>query len=263
MAFSKDNLEGTAIFDDIAPSIQAQYRGTNLEALIEALVVVRKKYVLGAYKSLVIDNLSLTTARGDALDMWGRLLGLWRFVLIDSVGGIKYEMSDDEFRTLLVCLAQKQFCTPNIKSVNDFVREVFSGYGDVEILDTNDMTYLIYTFNQALPSWLNYCFNNRDILPRPAGVGVKIEQNVFFFFGFNPDEYDETTDPAAYAARVAWFNSHINNFDTTIFGYTEAVAERAEWFKAHVGALDYTIYEDFEKGEYIIGFDPEPEDVIL
>lgn len=255
------SLQGVDIYDDIVKQIQAQYRNTNIAELIEKIIDIKKRYILGAYTSLIRDNISITTAKGDGLDLWGQLLGFYRYVLIDSASLISYTMTDDEFRSLLVCIFQKQFIKGDIISTNAFVNSVFTDYGEIEVLDTDDMSYQIFVFNQKLPSWFNYCLQNRDILPRPAGVGVNIQQNVYFYFGFEPDDSDKDTNPTAYNERVAWFNQHINNFDNSIFRISEVTETRKEWFNKHVGAYDYTIFEDYEKGEYIMGFEPEPEDL--
>ena len=72
-------------FDKIIAQIQAQYRGTNIEKLLQGIIDIQKKYILGAMQSLVLHNFSLNTAKGDGLDLWGFLLGFHRYVLIDEV----------------------------------------------------------------------------------------------------------------------------------------------------------------------------------
>ena len=71
-------------FNDIIAQIQAQYRGSNVAELIKGIIEIKKKGVLRAYKSLIDDCLNLSTAKGDALDLWGYILGINRFVPRDS-----------------------------------------------------------------------------------------------------------------------------------------------------------------------------------
>ena len=204
--------KGDLLKSQIIEGIQAQYRNTNLEKLIYGIIELRTKNIIRAYESLIRDNISLSTAKGDGLDLWGVILGLSRHILLED--NSIYELTDDEMRTLLITLYQKQYINLNINSVNSFAKEVFANYGNVKIGDTNDMSYIIYEFTETLPDWLRFLLLNKDILPRPAGVGIKIQDSktAYRVFGFQASAHDKTSNPARYEARVAWFNENIGGF---------------------------------------------------
>ena len=249
-------------FDSVAQQIQAQYKGTNLEMLIKGIIDIQKKYIFKAFQSLILDNLSLNTAKGDGLDLWGFLLGFHRYVLIDEVSGLYYNLKDDEFRTILMCLYQKSFINANIESINTFANSVLGSFAEVSVQDTTDMSYQIFTFNKRLPEWLKFCLENKDILPRPACVGLKISETTYSWFMFHPSDHDKDTDPEAYNARVAWFNENVGNFDNSIFRDItswEDYQKRLAWFKEHIGNFDNSIFENIDSGELIFGFKPERE----
>lgn len=206
--------KGDLLKAQLISGIQAQYRGTNLEKLILGILQIRSKYLIKAYESLVRDNLSLTTAKEDGLDLWGTILGLSRHILLEDS---TYTLNDDEYRTLLIVLYQKQYINLNVSSVNAFAKEVLASYGNVKIGDTNDMSYIIYEFTQTLPEWLRYTLLNKDILPRPAGVGIKIQDEYLEYpiFGFQASTHDKKSNPAKYEARVAWFKQNVWGFNST------------------------------------------------
>ena len=77
-------IDYTKQFDDIIAQIQAQYKGSNVAKLIEGIIEIKKKGVLRAYQSLIDDCLNLSTAKGDALDLWGYILGINRYVPRES-----------------------------------------------------------------------------------------------------------------------------------------------------------------------------------
>ena len=249
-------------YDDIAERVQAQYRGTNIQALIKGIIEIKKKYILKALQSMVLHNFSLNTAKGDGLDLWGFLLGFHRYVLIDEVSGLYYNLKDDEFRTILMCLYQKQFINANIASINDFANSVLGSFAEVSVQDTTDMSYQIFTFNKRLPEWLKFCLENKDILPRPACVGLKVSETTYSWFGFAPDDSDKETNPEAYNARVEWFKQNVGNFNTSIFKDItswEDYQKRIAWFKENIGNFDNSIFEKVGEGEFVFGFAPERE----
>lgn len=210
---------GEELKKQLLTSIQAQYRGTNLDKLIQGILEIRIRHIVRAYESLIRDNLSLTTASGDGLDLWGVILGLSRYILIEASDTAPryYTLTDDEYRVLLIVLYQKQYISLNTHGANAFVKEVLADYGDVRISDTNDMSYIIYEFTQTLPEWLRFVLIEKDILPRPAGVGIKIQDEFTSYpiFGFAASAHDKTSNPAKYAARVEWFKNNIWAFNST------------------------------------------------
>lgn len=214
------------INDFLKSGIQAQYRDSNVNALIQKINEIHNKYCQRALKSLILDNISLSTAKGTGLDLWGVILSLSRYVLIEIKSEVAtyYLIEDDDYRNLLMVLYQKQFINTDLPSINHFTQQILGKYGDIRVKDTYDMTYIIYEFNSEIPNWLKWSLNEKDILPRPAGVGVKINDasSNIRVFGFAPSEHDKESAPAAYEARKAYFESNVGAFNETIFSSMES-----------------------------------------
>lgn len=222
-------------FDEILEQIQAQYRDTNIKELISGIIEIKKKYIFLAMKSLLNDNLSISTAKGVGLDLWGNLLHLSRYIPSDkgdnyayfnfnsknfkTNGGLifynankpNYASLDDlYYRQLLLILYQGYFLNSDIPNLTLFSRESLSAYGDLYIRDSLKMDWQIYVFNSKIPVWLNFMMSNFDILPRPAGVGSKIVERIVRRFGFGVDSILEKP-------RYDLFNFNKKNFNKIVF----------------------------------------------
>lgn len=222
-------------FDEILEQIQAQYRDTNIKELISGIIEIKRKYIYMAIKSLLNDNLSISTAKGIGLDLWGNLLHLSRYIPSDkgdnyayfnfntknfkSNGGLifynanrpNYGTLDDlYYRQLLLILYQGYFLNSDIPNLTLFSRESLSAYGDLYIRDSLKMDWQIYVFNSKIPVWLNFMMSNFDILPRPAGVGSKIIERIVRRFGFGADK--PFSKP-----RYNLFNFNKKNFNKIVF----------------------------------------------
>ncbi|MBR2149620.1 MAG: DUF2612 domain-containing protein [Campylobacter sp.] len=261
-------------FEQIINEIQAQYRDTNIADLIKGIIEIKRKYILMAIYSLVNDNLSISSAKGIGLDLWGNLLHLSRF--IPSDGGANYtyfnfndknfktngglifynanrpsygELDDFYYRQLLLIIYQSYFLNSSIPTLNLFTLESFADYGYVYVRDTTDMSYQVFIFNNKIPLWLKYMMTNYDILPRPAGVGSKIIERDIRRFGFGADKpFDKP--------RYSLFNFRAN-FNKAIFfdnenGYfpdyepdgskgktitQEQYDKRLKWFNLNISAF--------------------------
>ncbi|MDD5786039.1 DUF2612 domain-containing protein, partial [Campylobacter lanienae] len=222
-------------FDEILGQIQAQYRDTNIKEFIGGIIEIKRKYIYMAIKSLLNDNLSISTAKGIGLDLWGNLLHLSRYIPSDkgdnyayfnfnvknfkSNGGLifynankpNYASLDDlYYRQLLLILYQGYFLNSDIPNLTLFSRESLSAYGDLYIRDSLKMDWQIYVFNSKIPVWLNFMMSNFDILPRPAGVGSKIIERIVRRFGFGVDSILEKP-------RYDLFNFNKKNFNKIVF----------------------------------------------
>lgn len=222
-------------FEQIIEQIQAQYRDTNISELIKGIMEIKRKYILGAMNSLVNDNLSISSAKGIGLDLWGNLLHLSRY--IPSDGGENYTyfnfnsknfktngglifynenrpsytgLDDVYYRQLLLIIYQSYFLNSSIPTLNQFTLESFADYGDVYVRDTTNMSYQVYIFNNKIPLWLNYMMSNYDILPRPAGVGSRIIERDIRRFGFGADK-------PFYKPRYNLFSFYKTNFNKIVF----------------------------------------------
>ena len=262
-------------FDEILWQIQAQYRDTNIKELISGIIEIKKRYVFLAMKSLLNDNLSISTAKGVGLDLWGNLLHLSRFIPQDedenyayfnfnsknfkTNGGLIFynknrpdygELDDIYYKQLLLIIYQSYFLNSSITTLNQYTLESLADYGDVYVRDTTDMSYQIFIFDNKIPAWLNYMMNNYDILPRPAGVGAKIIERDMRRFGFGADK-------PFYKARYNLFNFNKKNFNKIVFfddgnsyypdyhpkGFKGKVItqkqyeKRLKWFNLHISSF--------------------------
>lgn len=68
-----------------------------------------------------------------------------------------------------------------VPEINQFLHTLF---GDAFVLDTYDMNYAIYVFNDDVSSEIKFIIENFDLLPRPAGVGTAIIYRREDLFGF-------------------------------------------------------------------------------
>ena len=208
-------IDYTKQFDDIMAQIQAQYKGSNVAKLIEGIIEIKKKGVLRAYKSLIDDCLNLSTARGDALDLWGYILGINRYVPRDATSAdgnykwwsfnqknfkeliflqvrdhLYHRLEDDDFRNLLLLFLQRQYIfasPPEAQSlIDDYIGDK---YGELNIWDTQKMSMQAeFSFNDY-PEWMRWYILLKDIIPRPAGVKVDIIdlEGDRYGFGFETD----------------------------------------------------------------------------
>jgi len=193
-------IDYTKQFDDIIAQIQAQYKGSNVSKLIEGIIEIKKRGVLRAYKSLIDDCLNLSTAKGDALDLWGYILGINRYVPRDATKAdgdynwwsfnqknfkeliflqvrdhLYHRLEDDDFRNLLLLFLQRQYIfasPPEAQSlIDDYIGDK---YGELNIRDTQKMSMQAeFSFNDY-PEWMRWYILLKDIIPRPAGVKVDI-----------------------------------------------------------------------------------------
>lgn len=222
-------------FDEIIEQIQAQYRDTNIKELISGIIEIKRKYIYMAIKSLLNDNLSISTAKGVGLDLWGNLLHLSRYIPSDkgdnyayfnfnsknfkTNGGLifynanrpNYGTLDDlYYRQLLLIVYQGYFLNSSIPTLNQFTLESLADYGSVYVRDSTDMSYQVYLFNSQIPKWLNFMMSNYDILPRPAGVGARLQERIVRRFGFGADGVFEKP-------RYNLFNFDRKNFNNSLF----------------------------------------------
>ena len=193
-------IDYTKQFDDIIAQIQAQYKGSNVSKLIEGIIEIKKRGVLRAYKSLIDDCLNLSTAKGDALDLWGYILGINRYVPRDATKAdgdynwwsfnqknfkeliflqvrdhLYHRLGDDDFRNLLLLFLQRQYIfasPPEAQSlIDDYIGDK---YGELNIRDTQKMSMQAeFSFNDY-PEWMRWYILLKDIIPRTAGVKVDI-----------------------------------------------------------------------------------------
>lgn len=271
------------LFEELRPQIQAQFRETNIEKLLNGILDIKKKYFYNAYKSLILDNLSLTSAKSIGLDLWGNLLHFNRFIPSNPDDDYQYfnfnnknfyklifynpnkptysQLGDENFKQILILLYQGQFIYPAIPNINVFVQEIFNKYGKVVVKDTFDMSFQVFVFNEKIPDWLKWIFSNYDVMPRPAGVWFKVIERIIRRFGFGPDKPYKDKGYRFFNFNKTNFKnlifydkmlSYPNNIIPEDFGKDitqEDYERRLEWAKKNISAFYHSNFWDGDKND--------------
>lgn len=160
----------------------------------------------------------LTTNESYGLDVWGKIVGINRYVnaAIDSdafgfaeaddgapdyplpfndspfYAGVQettsVRLGDDAYRTLILCKAFSNISIATIPEINKFLKMLFSGRGRAYCVNYGGMTIGI-TFEFALAPYEVSILTNYEVVPVPSGVQLNISQVVPPYFGFAVDAY--------------------------------------------------------------------------
>lgn len=90
----------------------------------------------------------------------------------------------DQKRILLKLQYYKLISRCTVPEINARMKAILGQYGSIYVLDGNNMEYVTYVFGFAPNSALQFILENFDVLPRPAGVGVKYIVSTRPAFGF-------------------------------------------------------------------------------
>jgi hypothetical protein len=77
-----------------------------------------------------------------------------------------------------------------VPEINEWLSVLFGAQGNVFVVDSLDMTYATYFFSFAPDSKLRFILENYDLLPRPAGVGVRWQIQIKPSFGFGTNHFN-------------------------------------------------------------------------
>lgn len=160
----------------------------------------------------------LTTSETFGLDMWGKIVGVSRYITapIESssfgfseaddsnpdyptpfnespfFGGTQettnVRLEDDAYRTLIFCKAFTNISIATIPEINRFLKMLFYNRGRAYCVNYRDMTMGI-TFEFELAPYEVSILTNYDVTPVPSGVLLNINQVVSPYFGFSSDAY--------------------------------------------------------------------------
>lgn len=182
-----------------------QYWDSNIGELIHGINKIKDKYVGTLLKSVLNDVISLKTAKGRALDMWGLLLNFNRSIEFDDKDLLidlndenfdnleiinndptkkRGSLKDDPYRTVLQLRLHAQNTLADIVFMSPLLSDVIGSR--ISINDELDMKYVTYYVRDELPAWLDMSLSELDILPRPAGCGSKIESSLYRYVYFYP-----------------------------------------------------------------------------
>ena len=158
------------------------------------------------------DVWNIDTAIGFGLDIWGRILGVSRFVPIPPSGtffgfanadvpadwenfggapffsgalaGGSFRLDDAPYRTLLLTKALANIITTTAPGLNALISNLFPNRGRCYTVDQGGMA-MTYVFEFSLSTVEYAILAYSGVLAHPAGVGINIIVIPTKFFGFN------------------------------------------------------------------------------
>jgi len=144
---------------------------------------------------------NILTAEGFGLDIWGRILGVSRYLRLPNpptgyfgfydggyddtqpfnvapfYGGTgsteTYELSDEAYLPLLMAKAFANICQTTIPVMNQLLQLLFPGAGNSYVVDLGNMQ-MQYVFDWQLSPTQYAIVLNSGVLPHPTGVSVAI-----------------------------------------------------------------------------------------
>jgi hypothetical protein len=187
-------------------TIQSQY--ANSPTLVQ-LITNMNNYIdptnnINAFYSMIWN---IDTAVGYGLDVWGRIVGVSRQLLVQSFDyfgfqgpggasgvpwnqGIFYNgtiindnfvLLDEPYRALILAKALANICNATIPAINQILINLFGSLGPLPVAgncyvtDGLDMT-MTYTFGSALDPVQTAIVYESGVLPKPAGVLATVVQ---------------------------------------------------------------------------------------
>lgn len=154
---------------------------------------------------------NVESAQGFGLDIWGRIVGISRELLIPAAPlyfGFKdalpgsypfddqpfydgtapvtqtYLLADDAYRQLILVKALANISATNAPALNQLLQNMFAGRGRCYVNDLGGMA-LRYTFEFDLTPYEFAIMTQSGALPRPAGVNASLFQSALPLFGFS------------------------------------------------------------------------------
>lgn len=146
--------------------LQYNQQGGTARATIENII----KEVLGALiAKQVEEGFDINTSIGYQLDIIGKYLGIERYQL--GYGSL----SDDELRLLIKFAILKNY---NLSSTAAITSSLWALFGNkVTLTDNKDMTFK-YEISEDFSSVVVDILKEKDLLPRPMGVGIETDEPV-------------------------------------------------------------------------------------
>jgi hypothetical protein len=145
---------------------------------------------------------NIATAAGWGLDVWGRIVDVPRtlhlpgsatYLGFQEAGGSwtgfnqggfysgqaigdNYDLSDDDYRRLILAKAATNICDGSIPAINAILLQLFPLRGASYVIDNQDMT-LTYRFEFPLTPVELAIVLQAGALPNPCGVVINIQQS--------------------------------------------------------------------------------------
>lgn len=175
--------------------LERQFGYTNIAALMQKKGEVYNKYVGDLEATFRNEILDIDTCIPNALDYyWGKRFKITRNFYDENDNVLT--LSDDLFREIIKIRAFGARWDGAIDSLNEFLGNLFADRGGAYAIDPQNM-YEIYVFNFPLEAEELFLFKYRDVLPRPAGVGIDIVDDAKTRFFALPSYHDLIEYPKA------------------------------------------------------------------
>ncbi|WKS98291.1 DUF2612 domain-containing protein [Gallibacterium anatis] len=144
---------------------------------------------------------NLATAEGIGLDIWGRILGISRYILITEKNqflgssladkdlqnfklNTNYKMNDEMFRSMLFIKAYSNIIYCTAYHINQLLTNLFKKRGRAYYVKNGTMKAR-YVFEFNLSAAEKAVLISTDLLPRPTGVLIDYyEPDIMKTFGF-------------------------------------------------------------------------------
>lgn len=197
-------------FTDLRAALLWQYdKAVRLQSVLDSKQAWYEGAQVGFWTDWARDVFDLRTANDFGLSVWARILNVPLLAIAPSSGtrevfgfgdeNLNFENGNfgrdasaalnlsTEQRRLALRLRYFQLTTRGtVPEVNAFLAYLFGGQGLVYVLDSLDMTEATYVFTFLPDPSVTFVLQQFDLLPRPAGVGVRILINPADVFGFDP-----------------------------------------------------------------------------
>jgi hypothetical protein len=197
-------------FTDLSLALLWQYdKAVRLQSLVASKQAWYDAQHSGFWSDWIRDVFDLRTANDFGLTVWAQILNLPLLALAPASGdrevfgfgefNLNFENGNfgrdvdaalslsTEQRRLALRLRYFQLVTRGtVPEVNAFLDVLFGDEGSVYVLDSLDMETATYVFTFLPDPSVTFVLEQFDLLPRPAGVGVRILINPADRFGFDP-----------------------------------------------------------------------------
>lgn len=196
---------------DMLQSLLWQHNeAANLTALLEKKQAWYDENYTQFWLDWIRDVFDLRTANAFGRQVWARILGVPLQVALPPGSGPTFgfgafnqnynngnfgtpngstvALTPEQERAVLQLRYFKLISRPTVPEINRMLKMVFAPFGNAWVLDSLDMSFVVYTFDFTPGSQLVFLLEQYDILPRPAAVGVRYvvaSRDVFGFGEFN------------------------------------------------------------------------------
>ncbi len=205
-----ERIQPLDFFTDLSLALLWQYdRAARLKSLVASKQGWYDAQHSGFWSDWIRDVFDLRTANDFGLTVWAQILNLPLLAFAPASGdrevfgfgdyNLNFENGNfgrdvdaalslsTEQRRLALRLRYFQLVTRGtVPEVNAFLAVLFGDEGSVYVLDDLNMEYATYVFAFLPDPSVTFVLEQFDLLPRPAGVGVRILINPADRFGFDP-----------------------------------------------------------------------------